>query len=165
MQFLAKQMTSADNLKTTILSSAPSELDLTPITLGNSVESFHVYQKHIFYGPQLKTSEKKDVRLLFGSQWLENGIAKEMQWNLESLSGAFSSALWMSPCLSICLSWLSKCWLWLPISACAGHLAIIFSVSLSYGVFHYSWVWVIFALSTSTHSSNHSLLNAIIVSL
>lgn len=101
-------MTSADNSKTKILSSAPSELDLTPIALGNGVMSFHAYQKHIFYGPQLKTREKKYVRLLFGSEWLENGIVKEMPRNIESLSGAFSAALWMSPCQSICLSWLSK---------------------------------------------------------
>lgn len=54
----------------------------------------------------------------------------------ESESWSFSAAVWMCPCLSICLSWLplsvpsvgSVC---LPVPACACHLSIIFSMSFS----------------------------------
>lgn len=51
--------------------------------------------------PGFRPEKKIDVRLLFASHWLENFISEKIKmW-------AFSGAVWICPCLSICLSLLS----------------------------------------------------------
>lgn len=122
-----------------IMSAVSSELYTSLVaTVSRCMHASHMHQKLISCGPRLQTRHtKKDVRLLFGSHWLENikivlhKTCDKKQENQESFQLQCESAPVFPSVYPGSLSVSSVGCVCLPVSACACHLSIIFSMSLS----------------------------------